>query len=153
MLVVADGRAGAHLDVIQELQRRAEIGVIDYSSIKKNKYIQAICDASDIPGVKKIGVVRWDQPVFCSEKIVTPGDVVGMLLGESEQQLLYLRDRIKFQYHELPLVTDPQKALDPDSPLIHPELKSNLIVHHPLHKGNIDQGFAKSDHMLEQPRQ
>ena len=128
----------------------AEIAHIDYSPIKNNKHIVAICDATEIPGAKKIGVVHRDQPVFCSEKIVTPGDVVAMLLGDSEQQLQRLREQIKYKYHELPLITDPKKALDPDSPLIHPELKSNLIVHHPLRKGNITQGFADSDHILEQ---
>jgi CO/xanthine dehydrogenase Mo-binding subunit len=128
----------------------AEISEIDYSPVKNNEAIEAICDASDVPGTNKIGIVRWDQPVFCSEKIVTRGDVVAMLLGDSEHQLQRLRARIKCHYQQLPLITDPQKALDPGAPLIHPELKSNLIVHHPLRKGNIDQGFTKSDHILEQ---
>ena len=34
----------------------AEIAHIDYSPIKNNKHIVAICDATEIPGAKKIGV-------------------------------------------------------------------------------------------------
>jgi len=128
----------------------AEIKKIDYSAFKNNTHIHTICDASDIPGSKKIGVVRWDQPVFCDEKIVTPGDVVAMLLGESEQQLLRLRNRIRFSARELPVLTDPAKALEPDAPLIHPDLKSNLIVNHPLRKGNVEKGFSQCDSILEQ---
>ncbi len=128
----------------------AEIKKIDYSAIRGNKLIKAICDTSDIPGSRKIGVVRWDQPVFCSEKIVTPGDVVAMLLGESEQELHTLKTRIKFSARKLPVLTDPSQALESTAPLIHPELKSNLIVHHPLRKGDVEKGFANSDFILEQ---
>lgn len=128
----------------------AKINHIDYSAIHNDPAITAICDSQDIPGDKKIGIIKKDQPIFAFEKIVTPGDVVAMLVGESERDLLQLRDKIKTDYESLPVLTDPQQALNSDAPLIHPELGINLIIHYPLRKGDIEQGFAESDLIIEQ---
>ena len=128
----------------------ALIKSIDYSEIKHHPAITIIVDARDIPGAKKVGPIKQDQPIFAYEKIVTPGDAVAMLVGESEQELLKLRERVKVDYEPLPVLTDPRKALEPDAPLIHPELGSNLVIHHPLRKGDVEKGFAESDYILEQ---
>ena len=128
----------------------AEINEIDYSVVQDEPGLVTICDAGDIPGANIVGLVRQDQPVFCKEKIVTPGDVVAMLIGESLEALTPLRKKIKIHYTPLPVLTDPRKALEPGAPLIHPQYKNNLIVHYPLRKGNVETGFAESDFILEQ---
>jgi len=128
----------------------AQIHSVDYSAIASHPALTAICDARDVPAAKKIGTVRNDQPVFCEERIVTPGDVVAMLVGPSEEELLGLRDRIKIDGQPLPVLDDPARALDEDAPLIHPEFGSNLIVHYPLRKGDIERGFSQSDFVFEQ---
>ncbi|MBC8185653.1 xanthine dehydrogenase family protein [candidate division KSB1 bacterium] len=128
----------------------AKIIKIDYSEIENHPSIKTIITSKDIPGEKRIGIIKKDQPIFCDEKIVTPGDVVGMLVGESERELLNLREKVKYEYETLPVLSDATKALQPDAPLIHPELETNLIIHHPLRKGDIEQGFSQSDFILEQ---
>jgi len=128
----------------------AKITNIDYSEIEHHPSIKTIITSKDIPGENKIGIIKKDQPIFCDKKIVTPGDVVGMLVGESERKLFGLREKIKFEYESLPILTDPAKALQPDAPLIHPELETNLIIHHPLRKGDVEKGFSLCDSILEQ---
>ena len=128
----------------------ARILSIDYTQIEHDPALVTICDHRDIPGAKKVGPIKQDQPVFCYEKVVTPGDVLAMLVGPSEEALLKLRDGVKVEYEELPVLNDPQKALEADAPLIHPELKSNLVVHHRVRKGDVEKGFAESDFILEQ---
>lgn len=128
----------------------ARIKSVDYSVVKDHPALTTIVDAGDLPGAKKVGPIRKDQPVFSFEKIVTPGDAVAMLVGESESELLKLTEKIKVNYQELPVLSDPSRALDPDAPLIHPQYPDNLIVHHPLRKGNVEKGFAESDEILEQ---
>ncbi len=128
----------------------AKINSIDFSEIQNDESVFSIITNKDIPGTKKVGVIKNDQPVFCNEKVVTPGDVLGMIVGQSEEKLRSLVNKIKVDYSTLPLLTDPQKSLEPDAILIHPETKSNLIIHHPLRKGNVEKGFTESDHILEQ---
>ena len=122
----------------------------NYSTIKNDPAITTICDNQDISGEKKIGIIKKDQPIFAFEKIFTPGDVVAMLIGESERDLLQLKDKVKIDLEHLPELTDPQRALNSNAPLIHPEIGSNLIIHYPLRKGNIERGFAESDFIIEQ---
>ena len=128
----------------------ANIRSVDYSAIQDDPALVTICDANDVPGAKKIGPIKQDQPVFCFDKVVTSGDVMAMLVGSSEEALLKIRDRVKIEFEPLPVLTDPLKALEPDAPLIHPEQKSNLVVHHRVRKGDIEKGFAESDYILEQ---
>src|SRR3990170_2714098 len=123
----------------------AIIEKIDYSEILQSASNVVIVDSNDIKGSKKVGPIRQDQPIFAFDKIVTPGDVVAMLVGESEEELRELAKKVKVKYTELPALTDPLKALDSDSPKIHPQYENNLIVHYPLRKGDIEKGFKESD--------
>ncbi|MBN1302276.1 MAG: xanthine dehydrogenase family protein [Melioribacteraceae bacterium] len=127
----------------------ALIHSIDYSGLLDYPEV-TVCDINDIRGSRKVGVVTADQPVFCYEKIVTPGDVICMLVGADESQLKLLTAKVKTELEELPLITDPEKALDPDATFIHPDKKSNLIVHYPLRKGDVEKGFHESKHVIEQ---
>jgi len=60
----------------------AKINSIDYTGLENSPSITTICDAEDIPGTKKVGPIKQDQPVFAFDKIVTPGDAVAMLVGK-----------------------------------------------------------------------
>lgn len=128
----------------------AKIKSVDYSALLGNPAVTAVCDHTDITGSKNTGPIKKDQPVFCNNKIVTPGDVIAMIVGESEQDLLNVRHLVKTEYQELPVLTDPEKALSPDAVLIHPELSTNEIIHYPLRKGDIEKGFEQSDYILNQ---
>ncbi|MBN1155664.1 xanthine dehydrogenase family protein [candidate division KSB1 bacterium] len=128
----------------------AKINHIDYSEIISDPDLIAVCNCSDIPGSAKIGPIRKDQPIFCSERVVTSGDVLSLLVGPSREKLLQLREHIRIDYEPLPILSDPSKALEDDAVLIHPEFKTNLIVHYPLRKGDIEKGFQQSDEVIEQ---
>ncbi|MFA5804804.1 MAG: xanthine dehydrogenase family protein molybdopterin-binding subunit [Melioribacteraceae bacterium] len=139
-----------HAVMLRIPETHAKINSINYSEIENNNTVNSIITSADIPGTKKVGMIKNDQPIFCDEVVVTPGDVLAMLVGEDEAQLRSLLRKININYTQLPSLTDPKKSLEPNAILIHPELGSNLIIHHPLRKGNIEKGFAGSDHILEQ---
>jgi CO/xanthine dehydrogenase Mo-binding subunit len=128
----------------------ARITGIDYSVIENDASLEAICDARDITGVKQVGPIRADQPIFAYDKVVTSGDVLAMLLGEDEAALYALRDKIRVSFDPLPVLTDPRQSLQEGAPIIHPQFGNNLIIHYPLRKGDIEQGFRESDEILEQ---
>lgn len=123
---------------------------VDFSPVVADPGLVTICTASDIPGDKKIGALRPDQPIFCDDRIVTAGDVVAMLVGDAPSHLVDLARRVRVDVEPLPVLTDPQRALELDVPLIHPEFKTNLIVAYPLRKGDVDRGFAGCDCIIEQ---
>ncbi len=128
----------------------AKINSIDFSEIENDSAVTAIITSDSIAGAKKVGMIKNDQPIFCSDKVVTPGDVIAMIVGDDEVKLRELIKKVKVNFDPLPTITDPTKSLDNDAILIHPEFESNLIVHHPLRKGDVEKGFAESDQILEQ---
>ncbi len=139
-----------HSVMLRIPEAHAKINSIDFSEIENNQSLFSIITSADIAGAKKVGMIKNDQPIFCDEKVVTPGDVLAMLVGESEYELKTLLKKIKVDYTPLPILNDPRKSLDKDAILIHPETGTNLICHHPLRKGDIEKGFAESDEILEQ---
>jgi len=56
---------------------------------------------------------------------------------------------IKVVYEDLPAVFDPEEALEAGAPVVHEEVPGNLVKHIPICKGDIAQGFADSDLIIE----
>ena len=53
------------------------------------------------------------------------------------------------EYDPLPAATDAERALDPDSPVIHPEFGDNLAWRREVLAGEPDAAFAAADHVAE----
>jgi aerobic carbon-monoxide dehydrogenase large subunit len=52
-------------------------------------------------------------------------------------------------WEELPPLTDPQAALEPNAALIHPQLENNLCHERRVENGDIDEAFARADHVVQ----
>jgi CO/xanthine dehydrogenase Mo-binding subunit len=130
--------------------------------------------AEALPGVW--AVIRHDdpdidlndpyQPVlgfmwFWQRNSILPdtADYQGVRLGalvvaETEEicdrALKLVREGIEWE--QLPFILDPEKAIQPDAPLLHPEKnpKNNIwkdaVI---LDQGDVEKGFATSDHVVE----
>ena len=67
-----------------------------------------------------------------------------------EAQAAAARDLIEVEYEDLPVVTDPEAAMQPDAPRVHEEIgDSNICVHYKIRKGDIEAGFAQADVIVE----
>jgi len=77
------------------------------------------------------------------------GDQVALVIAETEKAAAIGRDLIEVEYEDLPLVTDPIAAMQPDAPLVHPELGTNILKHYRIRKGDIEAGFAQADVIVE----
>jgi len=53
--------------------------------------------------------------------------------------------RVLVEWEPLTAVTDPETALEPDTPVIHPELGDNLVFETRLSAGDVDRAFAEAD--------
>jgi CO/xanthine dehydrogenase Mo-binding subunit len=57
---------------------------------------------------------------------------------------------IEVDYEDLPLLTDPITAMQPDAPILHPDRgDSNVCVHYKIRKGNVEDAFANADVIVE----
>ena len=104
-----------------------------------------------VPGRNAHGVVSVDWPVLCADKVRYVGDAVAIVAAESEQLAAEAIELIEVDYEELPVVSNPIDALQPDAPQVHEERPDgNLLKHIKVRKGDIDDGFANADVVIDQ---
>ncbi|HIC88425.1 MAG TPA: aldehyde oxidase, partial [Anaerolineae bacterium] len=135
----------------------ARILSIDTTAAEAAPGVVAVFTAKDVP-VNEYGLIMPDQPVLCgpgsnkegADVVRFVGDQVALVLAETEAQATAALDLIQVEYEDLPVVTDPLEALKPDSPLVHPERgDDNLVLEYHIRKGDIEDGFAQADAIVE----
>jgi carbon-monoxide dehydrogenase large subunit len=91
------------------------------------------------------GMKSAKQYALAIEKVAWQGEPVVAVVAESRAIAEDAIARIVVQWEPLPAVTDPETALDPSTPVIHPELGDNLAFKLELNSGDVDQAFREAD--------
>lgn len=78
------------------------------------------------------------------------GEPVVAVVADSRAQAEDAAQLVAIEWGELPPVTNAETALDPQTPLIHPELGSNLCFERTVDTGDVDAVFARADHVVEE---
>mgnify|MGYP000667710178 FL=1 len=125
----------------------ARIVRIDTRKAKALPGVVAVLTHEDVPGAKNHGLVYTDWPVLCYDKVRYVGDAVAIVAAETREIAEQALQLIEVEYEPLPVVDDPVSALAPDAPLVHE--KGNLLKHIHVEKGDIEQGFAEADVIVE----
>ena len=78
------------------------------------------------------------------------GEAVAMIVAETRAQAEDAGEMVIVDYEELPVVIRKDKAIEPDSPVIHPGLGDNIAWEKVIGSGDVDKAFAEADHVLEE---
>jgi len=100
-------------------------------------------------GVRARSIAQWSSPGREMSSRYRPRPVVSRassLRATAEDAL----ERIEVVYEPLPAVVDPEAAIRPDSPLLYPELGTNVLWHDVLTYGDVDGAFARADGILRE---
>ncbi|HHY59838.1 MAG TPA: molybdopterin-dependent oxidoreductase [Clostridia bacterium] len=125
----------------------ARIISIDTAAAEKLPGVHAVMTHKDIPGINRFGLSILDQPVLADDKVRMMGDAVALVAAESEEIAQEALSLIKVEYEELPGYFTVEEALAEDALPIHEG--GNLLQHTKVRKGNVEEGFAKSDIIVE----
>jgi xanthine dehydrogenase molybdenum-binding subunit len=136
-----------HAKVLRSLYPHAKLIRIDTSKAKRLPGVAAVLTADDIPGEKNHGVVRSDWPVLAYDKVRYIGDAVAIVAAETEDIAEEALKLIEVEYEPLPVVDSPEVAISPNAPLVHDG--GNLLKHIEVRKGDVEEGFALSDVIIE----
>jgi len=150
----------AHLKIVFAARPHARIVSLDISAAAQVPGVLRIFTAADVP-VNEYGLQIPDQPVLCGLAAAAPGkvdpaivrfwgDQVAVIAAETESAAEQARRLLKVDYEDLPVLDDPEDALRPEAILLHPERGStNLCVHDKIRKGDLAQGFAQAEVIVE----
>ncbi len=159
-----------HGKILRSPYPHARIKSIDTRKALKVPGVLAVITRDDIlhdEGIEPYyGPVFKDQTIVAVEKVRHVGDPVAAVAAldvDAAEEALRL---IAVEYEELPAVLDVHEALKPGGILVHEsvripesgfadlaELKpiegTNICTHFKLNRGDIQKGFAESDHIFE----
>lgn len=126
----------------------AVIRAIDVSRAKKVKGVVAVITGADVP----VNVFGGEQPVLADKEIRYPGQEVVAVAAEDLDAAREAVARVEVDLEERPPVFDPLKAMEPGSPLVRPDgnrMKFGDRDHLQIRKGDVEQGLAQADHIVE----
>ncbi|GAB6173998.1 xanthine dehydrogenase family protein molybdopterin-binding subunit [Paradesulfitobacterium aromaticivorans] len=149
-----------------------------YGKVLRSQYAHArilridTTEAEKLPGVKGIvtgeelpflhGESFPDEPLLARGKVRYMGEGVAAVAAVDEETAERAIGLIRVEYEELPALFDPVEAAIPGAVRIHEEMESykgkplvkpvkgtNIINHVQFGQGDVNKGFAESDHLFE----
>jgi len=176
--VTGSAEFGADIDLPGLLQAKvlrsphahANIKSIDTSAAEALPGVEAIVTGSDFPtivaggsagtGEVDISLRYLSELVIARDKALFQGHPVAAVAARTAEIAEEATNLIKVEYEVLPSVQNPVEAMAPDAPLLHDNMltksiggeadaPSNVALHVELGRGDVDAGFAASDHIVE----
>jgi len=102
----------------------------------------------DVPGqTVVIGALRASMQVLATDRVRFHGEPIALVVAESEDALAAACEAVEVEYTELPVVADPQQALEVGAPAVHEQ--GNLLAEWVIDRGDVDGAFARADVVVE----
>ena len=139
-----------HVQVLRSPHAHARILSIDTSAAEAMDGVEAVITSADVPGEDGFGVFVNDQPVMARGKVRYVGEAVAAVAAEDPLIARRALGAIKVVYETLPAVFDPDEAMRPGAPVLHDYAPDNVTKHIPIRVGDVENGFAESDLVVEE---
>ena len=123
---------------------RALVKSMDLRAAKAHPGVLRIFSAADIPGDKHIGLIKQDWPLMIGVGETTRyvGDVLALVVAESDACAREAVELIDIDYDVLDPVTDMHAALQAASPSLHEG--GNVLSQSITNRGDLDKAMAES---------
>lgn len=90
------------------------------------------------------------RALLAEDKVAFVGQAIAVVVAESTEAADDACELIQLDVEDIAANPLPALALDPDTPVIHPEHGSNLCVHYQIGDVSaVDEGLAKAQHVVE----
>lgn len=136
-----------HARALRSAYPHAEILSVDVSAAKQVPGVVAVLTAKDVPGRNRFGLIQVDQPVLADDRVRYVGDAIACVYAETLAVAEEALTKIQVEYKPLEVISTPQRALEPDAPLLHPD--GNVMVHYRVRKGDVEAAFKNADVIIE----
>jgi carbon-monoxide dehydrogenase large subunit len=143
-----------HAAFLRSPYAHARILHIDAAAARALEGVVAIATAGDLAPycTPWLGVLSHLQGLrsvpqypLATDRVRWQGEPVVAIAATSRAVAEDAAEAVAVEYEPLPPVVDPQTALDPDSPIIHPALGDNLAFSRTIEAGAVDAAIAEAD--------
>src|SRR6201994_3734781 len=143
---------------VRSPEAHARIVSVDTSAAQARDGVVAVFTHEDL-GITSSLPMAWVPPgievttpdhwVLAKDEVNHVGDPVVLVIGDDRYAVIDAAEDVVVEYDPLPVVTDPEKALEPGSPLVHEQLGTNKVCEWSLGGGDLEAGFAEADVIVE----
>ncbi len=147
-----------HMAVTRSMHAHARIKRIDTSKAQRlpgvvavvtGEEVAAHCGlipcAASLPNMK-----RAQRHLLATNKVRFVGEPVAAVVAEDKYIARDAADLIEIDYEPLPVVVDPEKAMDPASPRLYEEFSDNIAFNFFFESGNTEEAFKKADVIVKE---
>jgi len=148
----------------------AVIKRIDYRRALELEGVMAVITSEDFPpparprvtvaGEIGINIPDIRRAILAEGKVLYHGHAVAAVAAVSPHIAEDALELIEVEYEPLPVVEDPLAAMDPEAPLLHPDLYTRTLGERPerpsniaaileMARGDVEAGFREADVVLE----
>ena len=96
------------------------------------------------------GMKSAPQHPMAVDRACWQGEPVVMVVASTRAQAEDAAELVEIKWEELPAATEKETALDPDAPVIHPDLGDNLAFEKTIDNGDVDAAFEAADMVVEE---
>lgn len=137
-----------HGKILTSPHAHARILCIDTSEAERLPGVKAVVTHRDVPSLKYgISPARWDENIFCIDKVRFVGDKVAAVACVDEETCYRALRLIRVEYEPLPAVLDFRRAMHEDAPQVHDEYPRNINTEIHQNFGDIEKAFAEAHHV------
>jgi xanthine dehydrogenase molybdenum-binding subunit len=139
-----------HAALVLSEHPRARVIRIDPRPALEMPGVRRVLTADDVPGVRRHGLIVHDWPLLVSEGETTRyiGDVLAVVVADSQHRAREAAGRVEIEYEVLDPVCSPHEALAPNAPAIHKG--GNLLEACAFARGDTEAALGNSAHVIEE---
>ncbi|MDI7267419.1 MAG: molybdopterin-dependent oxidoreductase [Myxococcota bacterium] len=127
----------------------AAIERVDVSGAPAVPGVVDVITARDVPGSNRVGGIVADHQVLADGRVLYRGDVVAVVAALTPQAAIDGVAAIRVEYSPLQPLLDPEEALRPDAPRVHPDRPDNLVARYHVRRGDAEAALASAELVVE----
>jgi 2-furoyl-CoA dehydrogenase large subunit len=143
-----------HAAIVRSRYAHARIRGYDVSKALAAEGVVAVITGEHVARETKPFSVGVTAPVhyYCAatDKARFVGEPVAVVVARDRYLAEDAAELVEVDYEPLPVVIDPEQALEPDAPILHEAVGSNLAGHRRLVYGDPDRAFREADVVLRE---
>src|SRR5689334_1973886 len=143
-----------HAAIVRSRHPHARILGYDVSRARAAEGVVAVITGEHVGKETKPFAVGVTAPVhyYCAatDKVRFVGEPVAVVVARDRYLAEDAAELVHVEYEPLPAVTDPERALEPDAPVLHEKVGTNLAGHRRLVYGDPDRAFREADVVIRE---
>jgi len=143
--------------VVRSPHAAANIRSIDTKKAAAHPGVAAVFTGKDILGVGPVpcgaslpGLRVPHHNILAQDRVYFVGHPVAVVVATDRYIAADAADLVEVDYEVLVAVADPEKALAPGAPAVHPQWPDNTAFHYHQEHGEIDKAFSEADVIVKQ---